>query len=113
MLLTEPEKKIMNTTKTNVTAGLPPAVYQRRHDRIPFLARVQIISHGAFGDKSYDGMCTDISLDGVAFETEAKLFLQNMVDLVFEIENKIIFRESARLLYRVGQKYGAYFVRPE
>lgn len=103
----------MNATKTNDTGGLPLAVDRRRHDRISFPARVQIISHGAFGDKSYDGMCTDISLDGLAFETEAKLFLQNMVELVFEIESKTIVRRSAKLLYRIGQKYGAYFVRPE
>ena len=113
MPLTESEEKIKNVTKTNDTAGLPPAVDQRRHDRVPFPARVQIISHGAFGDKSDDGMCTDISLEGVAFETNAQLFLQNMVELVFEIENDTVVRRSARLLYRVGQKYGAYFVRPE
>jgi len=57
-------------------------------------------------------MCTDISLDGVAFETKAKLFLQNTVELVFEIKDKE-FRRPARLLYRVGQRYGAYFVMPE
>src|SRR5271157_4411190 len=97
MPLTESEKKLMNTTKTNVTADLPPAVGQRRYDRISFPARVQIISHGVFGDRSYGGMCTDISLDGVAFETDAKLFLQNMVELVFEIENKIIFRDIRQI----------------
>jgi hypothetical protein len=34
-----------------------------------------------------------------------------MVELLFEINNKE-FRVSAKLLYRVGQRYGAYFVGP-
>jgi PilZ domain len=106
-------KKAQPVAKTQDAAGLPPAVDKRRHDRIPFPAHVHIVSHGVFGDQSADGVCTDISLEGVAFETDAKLFLQNIVDLVFEMENRVISRRSAKLLYRVGQKYGAYFVGPE
>ena len=98
--------------KTKDTVAPHTAVDRRRHARIPHPVPIQIISHGALGDNSYDGMCTDISRDGVAFVTSANLFLQNIVDLVFEVKNKK-FRSSARLLYRVGQRYGAYFVRPE
>jgi PilZ domain len=109
MPLPESENKIMHVTTTNRTVGAPSAVDRRRNDRIAFPFRVQVISHELLGDKSYDGMCTDISEEGVAFETEANLFLQSMIELVFEIENKIIFRSSARLLYRVEHRYGAYF----
>jgi hypothetical protein len=99
-------------TKTNDPVGLPRAVDGRRHDRIPFRVPVRIITHGVLGDNSTYGVCTDISQGGVAFETEVDLFLQSTVELVFEIENEIIFRSSVRLLYRVGQRYGAYFGEP-
>ena len=99
-------------TKTKDTVAPHTAVDRRRHARIPHPVPIQIISHEALGNKSYDGMGTDISLDGVAFETEAELFLQDAVELVFEIKNKEV-RRFARLLYRAGRRYGAYFVRPE
>ena len=105
--------QVKHTAKTNNSVEpLSAAVDRRRHGRTSFPVRVQIISHGALGDRSYDGVCTDISQEGVAFETEGELFLQGMVELVFEINNKES-RVSARLLYRVGQRYGAYLVKPQ
>jgi hypothetical protein len=75
-------------TKTNSTLGPPSAAERRRHDRISFPVWVQIISHGILGDNSAYGMCTDISEDGVAFETEATLFLQVWATLYSRLRTK-------------------------
>lgn len=99
----------MDITKMNNTVGLPPAVDGRQQDRVAVRVPVRIISHGVLGDKFCNGMVVDISQFGVAFETKAELDLDDVVEIIFEKKNKTIFRSSARLLYRAGQRYGASF----
>jgi len=99
----------MDIMEMNDIVGLPPAVDGRQQDRVAFRVPVRIISHGVLGDKFCNGMAVDISHFGVAFETKAELDLDDVVEIIFEKNNKTIFRSSARLLYRAGQRYGASF----
>jgi hypothetical protein len=89
-------------------AGLPSAA-GRRYKRTTFPFPVRIISHVALREKCEEGMCIDISETGVAFMTDADLNLADVVELVFELNGRRAFRRYARLLYRSGPRYGAYF----
>ena len=101
----------------NSMAGLARLYKSRRRERaagrgyerttFPFLVRV--VSHTALGEKCEEGMCIDISEGGIAFMTEAVLNLTDVVELVFELNGRPALRRYARLLYRCGPRYGAYF----
>src|SRR5271157_4924304 len=98
-------------------AGLPPPGKSRRragaagrgHERTDFPFLVRIISHAALGEKCEEGICIDISYTGVAFMTEADLNPIDVFELVFELNGRPALRRYARLLYRSGPRYGAYF----
>jgi hypothetical protein len=81
----------------------------RGYERTTFPFLVRIISHAGRGEKCEEGMCIDISYAGVAFMTEADLNLTDVVELVFELNGRAALRRYARLLYRCGPRYGAYF----
>jgi len=101
----------------NSMDGLPRLGKGRRRERadgrgyerttFPFLVR--IISHTALGEKCEEGVCIDISEAGVAFMTEADLNPIDVFELVFELNGRPAMRRYARLLYRCGPRYGAYF----
>ena len=61
-------------------------------------------------ERSDDATCTDLSESGVAFETEAQLNVGEIVVLEFRQKADAAYRCHARLSYRMGRKYGAYFL---
>ncbi len=71
---------------------------------------VRITYHGLPNKVSEDGTCTDISEAGIAFETHADLYVGEIVELEFRHQD--VFRFSVRLLYKIGNRYGAYFTSP-
>lgn len=81
----------------------------RRHERTAFPFPVRIVSNAALGETCVEGTCIDICESGAAFMTEADLSLTDVVELVFELNGRPAFRRYARLLYRIGPRYGAYF----
>jgi hypothetical protein len=81
----------------------------RGYERTAFPFLVRIISQSALGEKCDEGICIDISYTGVAFMTEADLNLTDVFELVFELNGRPALRRYARLLYRYGPRYGAYF----
>lgn len=83
----------------------------RKYERCDFPVELKITSH-APGECHCDAFCLDISEAGVAFVTEANLNLQDLLELSFEINGKVEFRQYARLIYRCGPRYGAYFIQP-
>lgn len=83
----------------------------RRHERVELIMPVLVITHGVTGDQYDEGISIDMSESGVAFETEANLTLGNLIDLVFEVNEGTSYRRYARLLYRIGPRYGAYFTK--
>ena len=90
-------------------AGLLP-FERRRKDRVNVCIPVRIIGQGLVDEVSQDGVCTDISESGIAFETNADLYVGGIVDLQFRQKEASHFHFQVRLLYKMGNRYGAYFV---
>ncbi|HEY5178037.1 MAG TPA: PilZ domain-containing protein [Terriglobales bacterium] len=85
---------------------------RRKGNRIRVRVPVRIIYQGLLSEGSEDGTCTDISETGIGFETDAGLYVGEIVDLEFRDQNAAPFRFQVRLLYKMGNRYGSYFVSP-
>jgi hypothetical protein len=83
----------------------------RRHERVQLIMPLLIINHAVTGDLCDQGVSVDVSESGVAFETEANLSSWNLVELVFDANEESEYRRYARLIYRCGPRYGAYFTK--
>ena len=94
---------------TATRAGLLP-FERRRKDRARVCIPVRIIGQGLVDEVSQDGVCTDISESGIAFETNVDLYVGGIVDLQFRQKDASPFHFKVRLLYKMGNRYGAYFV---
>jgi len=92
---------------------LPPAFDRRRRERIALKIPLRILTYGLLVDKSNDGTCTDLSEGGVAFDCEAGLNVGDIVILEFRQKGEAAYRCHARLAYRMGRRYGAYFLAGE
>jgi hypothetical protein len=85
---------------------------KQRQSRIPIRIPVRVISHSSTGDRSDDGICTDINECGtVELELEVNLDMTNSVELEFVQNHRAVFHREARLLYRCRRKYGAYLLQ--
>ena len=73
---------------------------------------VRISGQGLLDKASQDATCTDISEAGIGFETDADLYVGEIVDLEFPRHDGDPFRFQARLLYKMGNRYGAYLLSP-
>jgi len=71
---------------------------------------VRIIYQGVLSEVSREAICTDISDAGIGFETQAGLYVGEIVDLQFRDQNAAPFCFQVRLLYKMGNHYGSYFV---
>lgn len=83
----------------------------RRHERVELIAPVLIITYGCTEGNYVEGLSINISDSGIAFETDADLSLGSLVQVAFQVNQGIEYPRYARLLYRVGPRYGAYFAR--
>jgi PilZ domain len=92
-------------------AGLLPHE-RRRANRIRLRAPVRIIYQGVLNESSEEGICTDLSEAGLGFETLASLYVGEIVEVEFRDQEATPFRFQVRLLYKMGNCYGAYFVSP-
>jgi hypothetical protein len=101
-----------DTTARNVpasAAGLLPHE-RRRANRIKLRAPVRIIHQGLLDEESEEGICTDLSEASLGFETQAGLYVGEIVAVEFRDQEATPFRLQVRLLYKMGNCYGAYFV---
>ncbi len=73
---------------------------------------VRITYQGLLAEVSRDGICTDISDTGIGFETRAGLYVGEVVDLEFRHQDAVPICFRVRLLYKMGNRYGADFVLP-
>ena len=108
------DSRMNSTIAGNLTtpaAGLLPSE-RRRKDRIQVRIPLRITYQGLRDEISEDGICTDISEAGIAFETPADLYVGEFVDLEFRRQDAGLVRFSVRLLYKIGNRYGAYFTSP-
>ncbi len=89
---------------------LPPTFDRRRRERIALKIPMRILTYGMLVDKANEGVCTDLSEGGVAFDCEAQLNVGDVVILEFQQKGEPSYRCHARLTYRMASRYGAYFL---
>jgi len=97
----------------DVSPDLPPVFDRRRRERIALRIPLRVLSCGLLMERSDEAICTDLSESGVAFGTEAQLNVGDIVLLEFHQKGEAAYRCHARLAYRMGRKYGAYFLGGE
>lgn len=106
-------RKAQQSERASTFPDLPPAFERRRCDRIALKVPLRILSYGMLVDKSNDGTCTDVSEEGIAFDCESELTVGDIVMLEFHQKGEAALRCHARLIYRMGRSYGAYFLAGE
>jgi hypothetical protein len=89
---------------------LPPSFGRRRRERIPLALPLRILSSGFLAERCDPGICTDLSEGGVAFDCASELNVGEIVILEFQQKGEAAYRCHVRLSYRVGRRYGAYFL---
>jgi hypothetical protein len=92
---------------------LPPTFDRRHRERIALKIPMRILTYGMLVDKATEGICTDLSEGGVAFDCESELNVGDVVILEFRQKSEATYRCHARLAYRLGRRYGAYFLAGE
>jgi hypothetical protein len=92
---------------------LPPSFDRRQRERIGLAIPLRILSCGFLADKSDVGTCTDLSEGGVSFDSEGELNVGDIVILEFRQRGETAYKCHARLAYRMGRRYGAYFLTSE
>ena len=97
----------------SIFPDLPPSFDRRRRERIALKIPLRILTYGMLVDKANDGTCTDLSEGGVSFECEAELNIGDIVILEFHQKGEAAYRCHGRLAYRMGRRYGAYFLAGE
>ncbi len=105
--------KNLPSEHANRFPDLPPAFDRRRRERIPLRLPLRILTYGMLVDKANDGVCTDLSEGGVAFDCQSELNVGDIVILEFHQKGEAAYRCHARLAYRMGRRYGAYFLAGE
>jgi hypothetical protein len=53
------------------------------------------------------GLCTDVARGGIGFETATRFELGSAIEFEFAFVGDHPFRHNARILYRIGNHYGA------
>jgi PilZ domain len=112
-LTEESRMKNVLTHHGDVLPELPPVFDRRRRERIALRIPLRILSCGLLMERSDEAICTDLSEGGVAFDTAAQLNVGDIVLLEFRQKGEAAYRCHARLSYRMGRKYGAYFLGAE
>jgi len=89
---------------------LPPSFDRRQRDRIDVKIPLRVLSYGLLAEKADSGMCCDLSETGLSFDSDAQLNVGEIVIIEFPQKGEPAYRCHARLLYRLGRRYGAYFL---
>lgn len=92
---------------------LPPSFDRRRRERVALAIPLRILSCGLLAEKADVGTCTDLSEGGVSFDSDGELSVGEIVILEFRQKGETAYRCHARLAYRLGRRYGAYFLTGE
>jgi len=92
---------------------LPPSFDRRARERIALRIPMRVLSYGLLMEKCDEAVCTDLSEGGLAFDTGAQLTVGEIVILEFHVNGEAPYRCHARLTYRMGRRYGGYFLGAE
>jgi len=106
----ETPMKELRTPYADTVPELPLTFDRRDRERIAVKIPLRVLSYGPLTEKSDDAVCTDLSEGGVAFDTTATLYVGEIVILEFRLQGEPAYRCHARLTYRMGQRYGGYFL---
>jgi len=102
--------KQLRTQRDIAIPELPLDCDRRYRERIAVKIPLRVLSYGPLVEKSSEAVCTDLSEGGVAFETAAELTVGDIVILEFHLKGETSYRCHARLAYRMGRRYGGYFL---
>lgn len=105
--------KELRSQFTDTYPDLPPTFDRRMRERIALKIPLRVLSFGPMVEKTVEAMCTDLSEGGLAFETSAELSVGDVVGLEFRLHGELAYRCHARLTYRMGSRYGGYFLSAE
>jgi len=95
---------------SDVVTDLLPRFDRRSRERIALSIPLRVLSYGPLAEKSSEAVCTDLSEGGVAFDTAGELTVGDIVILEFQVKGETTYRCHARLTYRMGRRYGGYFL---
>ena len=104
--------RMENTIGATAPAAEPPSGVRRRGNRIRVNIPARIIHQGLLHEVSADAVCTGISEAGIGFQTSAGLYAGEVVEVEFRKEIAAPFRFQVRVLYKIANRYGAYFMVP-
>jgi hypothetical protein len=102
--------KHLRTPCNDIVPDLPPTFDRRNRERVALEIPLRILSYGPLAEKSSNAVCIDLSEGGVAFDTAAELPVGEIVILEFQLKGEPSYRCHARLTYRMGRRYGGYFL---
>ena len=105
--------KELRTQSSDTVPELPPSFDRRFRERIALRIPLRVLSYGVLMEKCDDAVCTDLSEGGVSFDTSAQLNVGEIVVLEFHLKGEAPYRCHARLTYRMGRRYGGYFLGAE
>ncbi|HZP24835.1 MAG TPA: PilZ domain-containing protein [Terriglobales bacterium] len=97
-------------SSVDTAPDVPPTSDRRRGDRIALRIPVRVFTYSPTREKSEDAICTDLCEGGMAFETPAQLNIGEVVIVEFQLKGETPYRCHARLTYRMGCRYGGYFL---
>ncbi|MGA9565536.1 MAG: PilZ domain-containing protein [Candidatus Korobacteraceae bacterium] len=103
----------MTYLEKNSSAISEQSIERRRHGRFPLHSPVRIVYDSDDALKIQLGQGVDFSASGVAFESDSDLNFYSALRLEYTDDDGENFCRTARLLYRVNRRYGAYFVDGE
>jgi PilZ domain len=105
--------KNLSTPHADTAPELPPSFDRRNRERIALHIPLRVLSYGLLAEKCDDAICTDLSESGMAFDSTAQLTVGEIVILEFQLKGEAPYRCHARLTYRMGRRYGGYFLGAE
>jgi len=82
---------------------------RRSEHRLPVCVPVRV-TYVSGERTSIEGMCTNVSTTGAAFDIDAVLQVGDIIDFEFRNTNDIPATYRARILFRSGNHYGSYFL---
>ena len=102
--------KGLRTPYDDTVPEMPPTFDRRGRERVEVKIPLRVLSYGPLMEKSDAAVCTDLSEGGVSFETGGQLNVGEIVVLEFRLKGEPAYRCHARLTYRMGPRYGGYFL---
>jgi PilZ domain len=103
----------MDASLTQMAPQGPPAAYdRRRHDRLPTRLAIRFTAIDGVAT-AQEGICTDVSIGGIGIDTAVLLRPGQIVAFEFPGIEDCPLHFRARILYRNGDHYGAFYMDVE